>query len=580
MKIIRNHICNPLFRLTRPAFRPVKRLRLFHCLWLMALLAPTALAQSQVVVINAASFASDNVLAPDSVAAAFGAFKTQNDQAYVAPGIPLPTTLGGVKVTIGGTDAQLLFTSNTQINLIIPGNLPDGTATVTVTNADNSTRTGTITIVRASPGIFTVTATGQGVPVAQTTDGTSPLQNVFNNDGSPRDVSAGTAVAPNYLALYGTGFRNAPAANPNDASRVAEAVTATIQGIPADVLYAGPQGTFTGIDQINLRIPPQLAGLGLVRVRLSVNGRVANVTTIRIGGTTPGVTTQTITPTAAGVTVNGVLTPASQVLSGSDGRTYFFDAYRFTATAGSSIAVAVNSNQFDAVVTLYKVSTGDNLTFIASDDQTGALGNGGDALGNGNALLLSNLPGAGDYVIFVSSADSEANAVGSYTMSVRTGVVQAISYGNPPTSPAITTSDVQTSGGDYLDVYSFSGTQGDQVVITMSSTAFDSFLILNQSNGELLDFDDNSGGGLNARITRTLPETGTYYIIATPFQPNVTGAYTLTLTKTNAPAAAEAFAEAASPLRPSGRAPHDAYLTRSRNLEFRYAVRRVTGREE
>ena len=552
------------------------------CLLLLTLCAASASAQTQVTIVNAASFASDSVLAPDSVAAAFGIFKTQNNQVYTAPGTPLPTTLGGVKVNIGGTDAQLLFVGLNQINLIIPGNLPDGTATVTVTNSDNTTSTGTVTIVRASPGIFTLSATGQGVPIAQTTTGgAAPLINVFNTDGTLRDVSAGTTAAPNFLVLYGTGFRNAPAASPNDANRVAEAVTATIQGLPADVLFAGPQG-FAGVDQINLKIPPQLSGLGIVKIRLSVNGRPSNVTIIRIGGASPAVTTKAITPSDTGVSVNGALTSSSQVQSGVDGRTYFFDAYRFTtAAANTSIAIALNSNQFDAVLTLYKVSTGDNLTFIASDDQTGALGNGGEAPGNSNALLLATLPDAGDYIVFVSSADNDPDAVGSYSLSLRTNVIQAISYGNPPASPAITTSDVQTSAGDYLDAYSFSGTQGDQIVITMSSAAFDPFLILKKSNGDQVAFDDNSGGGLNARLTATLAETGTYYILATPFQPGVTGAYTLTLTKTNVPPSlAEPLAEAESLQRVPGRAQSADALERSRNLEPRYAVRHVIRREQ
>ena len=55
-----------------------------------------------VAVVNAASFASDRVVAPDSIASAFGQFVTQNNQSFPAqPGMPLPLTLGGVSVKIG-----------------------------------------------------------------------------------------------------------------------------------------------------------------------------------------------------------------------------------------------------------------------------------------------------------------------------------------------------------------------------------------------------------------------------------------------------------------------------------------------
>jgi hypothetical protein len=72
---------------------------------------------------------------------------------------------------------------------------------------------------------------------------------------------------------------------------------------------------------------------------------------------------------------------------------------------------------------------------------------------------------------------------------------------------------------------------GDRAQITMSSANFDPLLILNRNNGESIATDDNSGGGTTAQITQTLSDTGIYVIVATPFAPNATGAYTLMLTR-------------------------------------------------
>jgi hypothetical protein len=69
------------------------------------------------------------------------------------------------------------------------------------------------------------------------------------------------------------------------------------------------------------------------------------------------------------------------------------------------------------------------------------------------------------------------------------------------------------------------------VQIKMASTSFDSFLILNKNNGATVAADDNGGGGQDAQIVFTLPETGLYVIVATPFAPNLTGGYTLELTR-------------------------------------------------
>jgi uncharacterized protein (TIGR03437 family) len=228
---------------------------------------------------NAASFATDS-FAPGSIAAIFGRFQTTNGQIFSATSQPLPTTLGGVNVKVNNLDAGLLATSNGQINLVLPQQLNDGPATVLVINADATSRTGVINIQRSATGIFTFFANGIGTPAAvTTTDGVNFLA-AFNPDGSPRpiNVSAGQV----FLVLFVTGLRNAPAANPNDGNGVAEAVTAMVQNTNATVTFAGPAPGLAGVDQVNLMLSPQLAGAGLVNVRLTAGGYASNNVTIRI----------------------------------------------------------------------------------------------------------------------------------------------------------------------------------------------------------------------------------------------------------------------------------------------------------
>src|SRR5207245_8112905 len=100
-------------------------------------LIPTAFAQAaQVVTVNAATYANDSTVAPNSIAIAFGVFKTQNGQPFAATTLPLPTLLGGIKVTVSGVDAKLFFTSNGQINFLIPPGTATGVVNIVVTNAD------------------------------------------------------------------------------------------------------------------------------------------------------------------------------------------------------------------------------------------------------------------------------------------------------------------------------------------------------------------------------------------------------------------------------------------------------------
>jgi len=514
MKMISTPSCSKAFR------------ALFVAL-LMTIAGTAFIAQAQVSAVNAASYATNKEITPDTIVAAFGTFTTQNNQVYIANTTPLPTTLGGVSVRIGNADCGLFFVAPAQINLAIPSNVPDGASvTITVTNSNNTTTTGTVTVVRSAPGIFSARATGTGAAAAQTSDG-GPLINTYNPDGTERDVSAGTREAPNVLVLYVTGIRYTPAANPGDENGVAEAVTCRIQGVPATVLYAGPAPGFVGLDQVNVIIPPELAGLGSVNIRLRANNRDSNTVTIKLVGTIPPVRAQAIT---FGQTVTGALTADDQIQAGSAGSTFFFDAYSFTTTTpNTTIAVDLRSNNFDAAVLLYNNASG-TLSLIAADDQSGNYGSSASS-NNNNALLMTVIPTPGSYAIFATSSDFEPNGMGAYTLRLLNNVATQIAYGQT-INGSITNSDLQTSAGTYLDLYWFNGVQSDNARINMNSTAFDSFLMLHSNVGDpRLTQDDNAGGGLNAQITYRLTSTGIYIAIATPLDPNITGNYSIQLTK-------------------------------------------------
>lgn len=509
-----------------------------------ALIAMTGSAFSiqaqQVTVVSAASFANDKVVAPNSIASAFGAFTTQGNQVAIASTVPLPTTLGGVRVRIGNTDAGLFFVAPSQINFLLPPGLPDATnTTITVTNSNNTTSTGTFTIARSAPGLFSIRATGVGTAAAQTTFDGVTFQNAFKADGSENDINAGTKDRPNVLVLYCTGIRNTPAANPNDGNGVAEAVTVRIQGVPATVLYAGLAPGLEGADQLNVIIPPELSGLGIVNVRVRANNRDSNTVTLRIAGQIPDARARDI---AFNQTVNETLTVDDQVQAGSSGNTFFFDAYRFSTTAANTpIAVDLRSTAFDAAVLLYRLE-GTTLSLIAADDESGTYGSR-PADNNHNAMLMTVVQNPGNYVIFVTTSDFEPNGIGNYSVRLVNATITQINYGQT-VSGTVANTDLQNSLGIYYDLYWFNGTQGDRQSIRMTSTAFDSYLVLLRNDGDpYLVFDDNSGGGNDALIDPirgnngngqplpSLPRTGIYIVVATPFEANKTGNYNLSVNR-------------------------------------------------
>lgn len=228
---------------------------------------------SPLTAVGAADF-KQGPLAVNSLAAAFGVNLASRIE--IAQSVPLPNGLADTMLTVNGIPAPLIFVSPTQINFVVPAGVDPGAATIIVTNPMGSYALGNIQIVAAAPAIFTANASGTGAAAAQATvDG-------INFQLAPFDVVANGRA--NILVLYATGLRNAPAANPNDGNGVAESVTVTIDGRPANVLYAGAQGSFAGLDQINVEFPAALAGQGTraVEVAVTVGGVAANRVTVQI----------------------------------------------------------------------------------------------------------------------------------------------------------------------------------------------------------------------------------------------------------------------------------------------------------
>lgn len=221
--------------------------------------------------VNAADYRGGQ-LALDSIVAAFGTNLASSIES--AQSLPLPQALAGTTVTVNGSAAPLFFVSPTQLNFLLPPNLELGPAQILVSNAAGTYALGTVEIVAARPALFTANASGQGDAAAvATADGIS-----FQT--APFDVTINGK--PNVLLLFGTGWRRAAVNTPNTSNGVAEAVTVTVEGLTARVLFAGAHGGLAGLDQLNVELPAGLAGKGARRVDVivTVNGSVANRVTV------------------------------------------------------------------------------------------------------------------------------------------------------------------------------------------------------------------------------------------------------------------------------------------------------------
>src|SRR5205085_8239129 len=88
---------------------------------------------------------------------------------------------------------------------------------------------------------------------------------------------------------------------------------------------------------------------------------------------------------------------------------------------------------------------------------------------------------------------------------------------------------VRSDDDSYADGYFYQGRAGEQITVTLRSSAFDSWLVVDDPTGPLQEHDDDSAGGNDAQVTLTLPHAGRYLIIANSIGARATGAYTLTV---------------------------------------------------
>ena len=160
----------------------------------------------------------------------------------------------------------------------------------------------------------------------------------------------------------------------------------------------------------------------------------------------------------------------------------------------------------------------------------GSSGTGGGTVSYSVAANTTNTSRTGTLTV--------AGQTFTVTQAAGTCPTTTISFGQT-LSGALATTDCRATfrSGSYADRYTFSGTAGQQVAVSMSSTQFDTYLFLLAPNGTTAAFDDDGGGGIttNSRIPATsgflsLPATGTYTIEATSFTADAIGSYTVALT--------------------------------------------------
>jgi uncharacterized protein (TIGR03437 family) len=221
--------------------------------------------------VSSASFATGAV-GSGSIATIFGTNLTT--QTLTATTLPLPMSLGGVSVSIGGMGAALYYVSPTQVNIEMPADLPTGTATLMV-NANGATTTLAVQIAAISPSIFLIGkyAAAINLPggsINNASAGAAPMSyvEVFMTGGGPVSPAVPTGVAASASPLSMINMQTTP-------------VTATVGGQMADVVFAGLTPGLVDLLQVNVQVPAGLAD-GDYPVVVSIGGVASNSGLLRI----------------------------------------------------------------------------------------------------------------------------------------------------------------------------------------------------------------------------------------------------------------------------------------------------------
>ncbi|MGH9939232.1 MAG: hypothetical protein ACREAM_23565, partial [Blastocatellia bacterium] len=199
--------------------------------------------------------------------------------------------LGGARVKVQGQNAELLSVSPDQINFVVP-EFPAPLqlrVPVEIIPGDGPILTTEMAVSPVSPAIFTADSSGGGLPAATVLrvrpDGAQVNELLYRRDASgaiiPIPVDLGPEGEKVFLILFLTGIRRAtgptiPLDIPANMS-----IRVIANGYSLKPSFAGAQGDFAGLDQINVELPRALLGNSTLNIAVTaINEEQSNQTEV------------------------------------------------------------------------------------------------------------------------------------------------------------------------------------------------------------------------------------------------------------------------------------------------------------
>ena len=230
-------------------------------------------------VINGASFAPPTFpIAAGAIVSLFGTGMAAGT--VVAGTTPLPTTLGGVVVTINGVPAPLFFVSPLQINLQVPFATAGALATIVVANGGVPSNTVLVPLAPTSPGVFSNSLDGLGPGIIVHSLTFAPV-----TEADP--TSPGEFVS---ILLTGLGALQPPlgdgVAGPVDPLSLTTdpniEVLFGFEALSGVITFSGAAPLFVGLYQINVIVPDLQVVGAAVPVAIITSNAISDFVTVPV----------------------------------------------------------------------------------------------------------------------------------------------------------------------------------------------------------------------------------------------------------------------------------------------------------
>lgn len=188
----------------------------------------------------------------------------------------------------------------------------------------------------------------------------------------------------------------------------------------------------------------------------------------------------------------------------------FHQVFPCKMRAGRTYLIDLKSNDFDAFLRL-------------EDPQGKKLAENDDGVDNLDSRLVFR-PGKDDTFRIIATTIDDGQT-GKFTLTVRETIEKEVLTVKSQLTNDLPKDKVQQ--GSFHRIHEVKMVKDRVYVVELTSKDFDSYLRLEDPQGQELADDDDGGGGLNSRIVFQAPDSAVFRVIATTLEDGATGRYQL-----------------------------------------------------